>query len=51
MINPSNRLLLRYNHHSNDSPFNYSSGPGGQNLVSRTYNFFDRSHVGAAQLI
>ena len=51
MINPSNRLLLRYNHHSNDSPFNYSSGPGGQNLVSRTYNFVDRSHVGAAQLI
>ncbi len=51
MINPSNRLLLRYNHHSNDSPFNYSSGPGGQNLVSRTFNFIDRSHVGAAQLI
>src|SRR4249919_105266 len=51
MINPSNRLLLRYNHHSNDSPFNYGSGPGGQNLVSRTYNFVDRSHVGAAQLI
>ena len=51
MINPSNRLLLRYNHHANDSPYNYSSPPGGQNLVSRTYNFIDRSHVGALQLI
>lgn len=51
MINPSNRVVLRYNHHSNDSPFNYSTGPGGQNLVSRTYDFIDRSHVGAAQLI
>jgi hypothetical protein len=51
MINSSNRLLLRYNHHANDSPYNYSSPPGGQNLVSRTYNFVDRSHVGALQLI
>jgi hypothetical protein len=51
MINPSNRLLLRYNHHANDSPYDYSSPPGGQNLVSRTYNFVDRSHVGALQLI
>ncbi len=51
MINASNRLLLRYNHHSNDSPYNYSLPPGGQNLVSRTYNFVDRSHVGALQLI
>jgi hypothetical protein len=51
LISPSNRLLLRYNHHANDSPYNYSSLPGGQNLVSRTYNFIDRSHVGAVQLI
>jgi hypothetical protein len=51
MINPSNRLLLRYNRHANDSPYNYSSAPGGQNLVSRTYNFIDRSHVGAVQLV
>lgn len=51
MINPSNRLLLRYNHHANDSPYDYSSPPGGQNLVSRTYNFVDRSHVGALQVI
>ena len=51
MISPSNRLLLRYNHHANDSPYNYSSPPGGQNLVSRTYNFVDRSHVGALQLV
>ena len=51
MISPSNRLLLRYNHHANDSPYNYSSPPGGQNLVSRTYNFIDRSHVGAIQLV
>lgn len=51
MINSSNRLLLRYNHHANDSPYDYSSPPGGQNLVSRTYNFLDRSHVGALQLI
>jgi hypothetical protein len=51
MISRSNRLLLRYNHHANDSPYNYSSPPGGQNLVSRTYNFIDRSHVGAVQLV
>jgi hypothetical protein len=51
IINASNRLLVRYNHHANDSPYNYSLPPGGQNLVSRTYNFVDRSHVGALQLI
>ena len=51
IINPSNRLLVRYNHHANDSPYNYSLPPGGQNFVSRTYNFVDRSHVGALQLI
>jgi hypothetical protein len=51
VITSKHRLLLRYNHHANDSPYNYSSTIGGQNLVSRTYNFIDRSHVGAAQLI
>ena len=51
MINPSNRLMLRYNHHANDSPYNDSTAPGGQNLVSRMYNFVDRSHVGAIQLV
>ncbi len=51
IINPSNRLLVRYNHHANDSPYNYSLPPGGQNLVSRTYTFVNRPHVGALQLI
>ncbi|PWU12208.1 MAG: hypothetical protein C5B51_01120 [Terriglobia bacterium] len=51
MLSQNHRLLLRYNHHSNDSPYNYSGAIGGQNLVSRTYLFYDRSHVGAAQLI
>lgn len=47
-INPNHRLSLRFNGHGNDSPFN--SG-GGLSVVSRTYNFVDRSYVGAAQLI
>lgn len=47
-INNSNRLSLRFNGHRNDSPFN---GAGGLNVISRTYNFVDRSYVGAAQLI
>src|SRR5690242_11769350 len=51
MIDPANRLMLRYNRHANDSPFNYGTGPGGQNLVSRTYEFVDRSHVTALQLV
>jgi len=51
MLSPNNRLMVRYNHHANDSPYNYSSTIGGQNLVSRTYLFYDRSHVGAVQLI
>jgi len=50
MLSPNHRLLLRYNHHANDSPYNDSS-IGGLNLVSRTYLFYDRSHVGTAQLI
>src|SRR3954447_16274632 len=45
-----NRLALRYNGHRNDSPYN-SSNIGGLYLVDRTYNFVDRSHGGAAQLV
>ncbi|MBC7926300.1 MAG: carboxypeptidase regulatory-like domain-containing protein, partial [Bryobacteraceae bacterium] len=45
-----NRLALRYNGHQNDSPYN-SSTIGGLFLIDRTYNFVDRSHGGAAQLI
>jgi hypothetical protein len=47
-INQSHRLSLRYNGHRNDSPFNNA---GGLLTVDRTYNFVDRSQVGAAQLI
>jgi len=47
-INQNNRVALRYSHHSNDSPFNNG---GGQVLLPLTYNFIDRSHVGAAQLV
>ena len=50
MLNRNNRLMLRYNHHANDSPYNNST-IGGLFLVSQSYNFIDRSHVGAAQLI
>jgi hypothetical protein len=49
-INDRNRLSVRYMHHANDSPYN-NSNIGGLFLVSRTYNFIDRSHVGAVQLI
>lgn len=44
----SNRLALRYNGHRNDSPYNNG---GGLVLVDRTYNFVDRSHGGAVQLV
>jgi len=47
-VNDSNRLSLRYNGHRNDSPFN---GAGGLSTLHRTYNFVDRSHAGAVQLI
>ena len=47
-INSNNRLSLRYNGHRNDSPYNNG---GGLVLVSQTYNFVDRSHAGAIQLI
>jgi hypothetical protein len=49
-INQKNRLSVRYMHHANDSPYNNST-IGGINLITRSYNFVDRSHVGAVQLI
>ena len=47
-LNAANRLSIRYNLHRNDSPFNNG---GGLTLISQTYNFVDRSHAGAVQLI
>ncbi len=49
-ISGANRLSVRYNGHRNDSPYN-SSVIGGQYLVDRTFNFADRSHAGAVQLV
>src|SRR5579863_7172736 len=49
-LTSKNRLTFRYNGHRNDSPYN-SSIIGGLYLVDRTYNFIDRSHGGAAQLV
>jgi hypothetical protein len=49
-INQKNRLSVRYNLFHNDSPYN-NNNIGGLYLVSRTYNYYDRSHVGAVQLI
>jgi hypothetical protein len=41
---------MRYNGHRNNSPYN-SSVIGGLFLIDRTYEFVDRSHAGAAQLV
>ncbi|MBS1856891.1 MAG: TonB-dependent receptor [Acidobacteria bacterium] len=49
-INDKNRLSMRYMHHANDSPYNNSS-IGGLFLTSQSYNFVDRSHTGAVQLV
>ena len=49
-INAKNHLSVRYLHHANDSPYNNGT-IGGINLVSQSYNFVDRSHVGAVQLV
>lgn len=46
-----NRLSVRYNHHANDSPYNNGAQIGGPYLITRSYNFIDRSHVGAVQLV
>jgi hypothetical protein len=47
-INAAHRLSVRYNGHRNDSPYNNG---GGLVLVSQTYDFVDRSHAGAVQLV
>jgi hypothetical protein len=49
-INQKNRVSVRYMHHANDSPYNNST-IGGLFLTSQSYNFVDRSHAGAVQLI
>src|SRR5215471_2481042 len=49
-INDKNRLSARYMHHANDSPYNNGT-IGGQFLTSQSYNFVDRSHAGAVQLV
>lgn len=46
----NHRLALRYSGHRNDSPYNNAT-IGGLFLIDRSYNFVDRSHAGAAQLI
>ena len=48
LINQKNRVSFRYNHHANDSPYNNG---GGLVLLPLTYNFIDRSHGGAIQLV
>ncbi|MCU1258170.1 MAG: Cna domain protein [Bryobacterales bacterium] len=47
-LDQSNRISFRYNHHANDSPYNNG---GGLVLLPLTYNFIDRSHAGAIQLV
>jgi hypothetical protein len=49
-LGSKHRLSLRYSGHRNDSPYNNST-TGGLFLVDRYFNFVDRSHAGAAQLI
>lgn len=49
-LGSNNRLSVRYNAHRNDSPYN-SSSIGGLFLIDRTFNFVDRSHAGAVQLV
>lgn len=49
-LSSNHRLSIRYNGHRNNSPYN-SSVIGGLFLVDRTYEFVDRSHAGAAQLV
>ena len=50
LITSRHRVSARYMHHANDSPYNNST-IGGLFLVSQCYNFVDRSHVGAVQLV
>lgn len=51
VVNSRNRVSVRYMHHSNDSPYDNTSVIGGQYLISQSYSFVDRSHVGAIQVI
>jgi hypothetical protein len=50
MLSPKHRISTRYMHHANDSPYNNST-IGGLFLISQSYNFVDRSHVGAVQVV
>jgi hypothetical protein len=47
-LGQNHKLALRFNGHRNDSPYQGSVALG---VVTRTYQFTDRSYVGAAQLI
>ena len=51
IVNSRNRVSIRYMHHSNDSPYDNTSAIGGLYLTSQSYNFIDRSHVGAVQVV
>jgi hypothetical protein len=50
LLSPKNRVTARYMHHANDSPYNNNT-IGGLFLISQSYNFVDRSHVGAVQVV
>src|SRR3954451_14763209 len=50
LISARHRVSARYMHHANDSPYNNNT-IGGLFLISQSYNFVDRSHVGAVQVV
>jgi hypothetical protein len=47
-INTANRFSLRYSYVRNNSPYNSA---GGLTLASQSYNFVDRAHSFASQLV
>jgi hypothetical protein len=49
-IGSNHRLAMRYSGHRNNSPYNNST-TGGQFLLERYFEFVDRSHAGAIQLV
>ncbi|HYP09812.1 MAG TPA: TonB-dependent receptor [Bryobacteraceae bacterium] len=49
-LGSNHRLALRYSGHRNNSPYNNST-TGGLFLLDRYFEFVDRSHAGAAQLV
>ena len=49
-LGSNHRLAMRYSGHRNNSPYNNST-TGGLFLVDRYYEFVDRSHAGAVQLV